>query len=782
MTADNVIHNPKPHSTAASRLRKALTDVVYSFPFQLVVLHLRNHILLLGIWIFLALQIHGSIGGKFGISYLFLAPEYLGKVNFWSFFLVGVGFGTFVMSWNLTTYLLNSFRFSFLACLARPFTKFTLNNSLIPLGFLAFYIYHVFVFCSYYELRPAGEILLNILGFFSGLITLLALIALYFQFTNKDIFSYGSTDRPGPLESRIGAGRDQAPMIDDIKQNKNQWRVETYLTESLRPRLVRSVAHYDEKLLLKVFRQNHLNALAVQLLTLVVLILLGALMENPVCRIPTAASIFLLASIFMAVTGAIVYWFQRWSTLAVILLLLSLNYLTRHDLFTHRNKAYGLRYDKTLAVYHPDSLQHALTDFVGMKHDFNAGVQLLDKWKAKIQSMAPRPLAVSVSHTDTIATAKPKMVFFCVSGGGLKSTVWTMRILQLADSLTNGRFFEHTALISGASGGMLGAAYYRELVLRKKQGQPIDPYQLQHIYDVSRDLLNPISFTIITNDLFLPWASFEHAGQQYKKDRGYIFEKALNENTHNYLDKAIIDYSVPENEALIPMMFITPSIVNDGRRMIIAAQPVRYMMAEPAGFRNPGTIEPDAVDFRWLFANQQADSLRFTTALRMNATYPYILPNVYLPSKPAIEVLDAGFRDNFGLKSATRFAHVYSDWIRQNTSGVVFVIVRAFGRSREIPTSDQRGFLENIFNPLEIAFKIMNLQDYEHDNNLGFLYDLLGDDMIHIVRFTYHPSEKLKDSPISFYITERERQDILDMARSPQNLNNLYALQRLLSQ
>ncbi len=57
----------------------------------------------------------------------------------------------------------------------------------------------------------------------------------------------------------------------------------------------------------------------------------------------------------------------------------------------------------------------------------------------------------------------------------------------------------------------------------------------------------------------------------------------------------------------------------------------------------------------------------------MNATYPYVLPNVHLPSMPGIEVLDAGFRDNYGIVSAVRFIHVFKDWILKNTSGVVMV-------------------------------------------------------------------------------------------------------------
>jgi hypothetical protein len=738
-------------------MRKKLTDVLYSFPFQLLVLHLRSNLLLLAIWLVLGLFITGNLGEKFGIRYLFLSPEYMGKVGFLSFFYVGFGFGALVMSWNLSVYLLSAYRFSFLASLARPFTKFAINNMVIPVAFMLLFLFCQIRFGLYYELRGGGKVALDSLGFLTGLATLVGVIILYFKFTNKDIFSLIKPKKKeaGLFEKAVAPGQGDHPVIEDIKRNRNQWRVDTYLTLRLRPRLVRSVAHYDYSLLLRVFRQNHLNALVVQLFTLVVLVMLGALMEHPVCLIPTGASIFLLTSVVTSIAGAISFWFNRWRMTAIIVLFFLINQLTRFDLFHHKNKAYGMDYEVAPAAYNPDSLQAAFS-LEGVEKDRAATVEILEKWKAK------------VNGSPTVAeNAKPKMIFFCVSGGGLKSAAWTTQVLQRADQLTEGAFMKHTVLISGASGGMMGAAYYRELVLRHSQGESINLYDPWHVTDVSLDLLNPIAFTIITNDLFLPWASFEEGGHRYKKDRGYVFEKALNINTHYRMNKTIGEYAGPEREAEVPLVFITPSIVNDGRRMVISSQPVRYMMVAPAGFEAPHAVQADAVDFGNMFAAQGAANLRFTTALRMNATYPYVLPNVYLPSEPAIEVLDAGFRDNVGLKSATRFIHVFKDWIKENTSGVVIVIVRAFERSTHIETSKDRGVFESIFNPLEIAFKIMSLQDYEHDSNLGFLYDLLGHDNLDIIRFTYMPGEGLKDSPISFYMTERERNDVMRAIDSP---------------
>ncbi|MDZ7848952.1 MAG: hypothetical protein U5L96_20750 [Owenweeksia sp.] len=54
------------------------------------------------------------------------------------------------------------------------------------------------------------------------------------------------------------------------------------------------------------------------------------------------------------------------------------------------------------------------------------------------------------------------MVILNVSGGGQRSALWTLKVLQEADSATEGRVYKILHLITGSSGGILGAAFYRE--------------------------------------------------------------------------------------------------------------------------------------------------------------------------------------------------------------------------------------------------------------------------------------------------------------------------------
>ncbi len=721
---------------------------------------------MLFIWVFLVLLISGAVGKKFGIRVLFLSPEYLGKVDFWSFFCVGIAYGAFFMTWNLTCYLLDANRFPFLASLARPFTKFCVNNFLIPLAFFVYYIVSQITFGLYYEFGSLQKVLMDSLGFVSGIGVLVGCLGLYFNFTNKDILSFEKGRRFGELGIVAKRRKKEENTIRALAAAEPPQRVDIFLTETCRPRVVRSVAHYPVEMLLRVFRQNHRNVLVVQLFSLAVIVLLGSLIENPHFRIPAAASIFLLGNMVMALVGAITYWFQEWRFVVVIFLLILINFLTRFDFFHHRNKAFGLDYSEPRVEYSSTNFQR-LFSRENVKRDMEAARQILEKWKARN----------GYSSQD-----KPPVFFFCVSGGGLKAATWAFRVLQKTDEETGGQFFRHIVLMSGASGGLIGTAFYRELALRRHQGEAVELADPKYLEWVSKDLLNSVAFTIVSNDLFLPWATFKYNGLSYKKDRGYIFEKQLLENTNFYLDKTVADYRVPEQEALVPMLYVTPSIINDGRRLVISSQGVSFMMAPPMAQKLNYVLDIDAVDFGAMFRWKGAEDLRFTTALRMNATYPYILPNVFLPSQPAVEIMDAGFRDNFGLKSATRFIHVFKDWLEENAGKVVIVVVRAYDRERSIRSSEKEGVFEAFLNPVGIAGKLLMLQNYEHDTNLGFLYDILGQDKLEVIRFTYFPSEKLKDVPISFHLTEREKQDLIQAVNDEPNQRSLWMVKSILEE
>jgi hypothetical protein len=738
----------------------------YSFPVRLLVLHMRNHLMLISLWVFLVLLTSGKMGSFYGIHYLLLTPEYLGKVGFWSFVILGISAGWLFMTWHLTSYLLVSNRFPFLATLKAPFTKFCINNSVIPFIFFIAYLGLSVWFQWHFELARVMEIVRNIGGFIVGFSFLVFILSGYFFLTNKDLYNFLHIGKVVPSGTKLLVPGKKTPSIWEIQSGFTRYRVDYYLTEKVKWRPVRNVSHYNREILSKVFEQNHLNAVLVQVTSLLFLMALGLVMEQPWARIPAGATIFILAALFIAAFGALIFWFRHWGTLAFLFMAVALNYLTGLEIFNYRSRAIGLSYEQPIrSEYSYQAMQSLCTDSI-VASDKAKTIAILNQWAAR--NSAPDG-------------KKPKLVLLCFSGGGLRSSQWSLQALAQVNAATNGHLFEHTALITGASGGMYGASYYRQLMMQMEKSKVLSLSKDQEfLLGGSADLLNPITFAIISNDLFYPMTKIKVGEHYYRRDRGYMLEKALTENTDGALSGTISRYADAERQAQIPMMVLTPFVLNDGRKMLISAQPMSYLMLPPETATTSGHLEIDAVDFRSLFRDHQPDSLLLTTALRMNSTYPLILPNVWLPTKPAIEVMDAGLRDNYGVSTAVRFAHVFSDWVKENTSGVVMVQIRCWGKIDPIKKSDQKGMVEDFIGKATVAGLMTNIEDYRQDNDLALLSSILGPDQLNIVRFIYQPMHKESEASLSFHLSKRERLDILNAFYRPENLQEVERLKKLL--
>jgi hypothetical protein len=689
-------------------------------------------------WLVLFGFITESIASRWGIPYLFLDPEYMGKVDFWSFMIIGGALGGFIMTYNISSYILNGFRFPFLATLSRPFLKFILNNFIVPLFFVVVYLYKFISFQLYNEYQSRFIVLLQLAGFLLGLILVITLTIIYFTSTNKDIFKmFGISVESDTHLHRIARARSFGkPQKSD---NDKVWRVDTYLSSPLTVRLVRGADHYDKEILMSVFRQNHLNAAVLELFVFSLFILLGLFREYKFFRIPTGASITLIFSMFIMLLSAFRFWLRAWANGTLILFFLAFNYFSQFEFLNPVNKAYGLDYRKNVP-YNTESLNE-LNSQKNYEEDYAYALSVLEKWRIKA--------------TDGDTTRKPKLIFLNTSGGGLRSALWTYRALQYADSTLKGSLMKHTVLITGASGGMIGASYFRELYLLYKE-KKISSYMAEsHFSNLGKDLLNPIALSITVSDLFLRIQKFRDGEFEYTKDRAYAFEKQLNENVNNIFSRRLRDYLLPESEAVIPMLILAPTIINDGRRLFISPHSVSYLnhfeQKESFFFRPI----PEGIDFMRFYKDQQPGNLRFTSALRMNATFPYILPNVSLPSNPTMEVMDAGVRDNFGPRSSLRFMYVFREWISRNTSGVIFIQIRDTPHDPEFAPNPKKTIFQSITTPVGSFYgNFPKIQQYNHDEYFNYAASWFRG-MLHTVVFEL-PSEEGKIS-LSWHLTTKEK-------------------------
>jgi hypothetical protein len=367
------------------------------------------------------------------------------------------------------------------------------------------------------------------------------------------------------------------------------------------------------------------------------------------------------------------------------------------------------------------------------------------------------------------------------SGGGARSAAFTMNTLQRLDSIFHGQLMNQTVLINGASGGMLGAAYFRELYYQKVKGAAINLQDKQYTADISKDLLSPLFSSFVTRDMIGPVQKFEVNGYQYAKDRGYAFEQKLNENTRGVLSKTLQDYADAEEQAVLPTMFFNAVINRDGRKMIMSTHPARFLMRPQTDTNIITLVDPDAVDFTSFFSKQDALHINILSALRMNATFPYVLPNVWLPTNPIIDVMDAGLRDNFGQEASLRFMDVFKDWLKENTSKVVLIQIRDRSMGDWEKPFEGNSLISSITKPfLILQNNWYKLQDYYQHDQLEYMFDAYGP-QFHRVSFQYVPGLNEAPASLSFHLTTSEKRDIglaLDAPANQKEFERLIAIRK----
>jgi hypothetical protein len=280
----------------------------------------------------------------------------------------------------------------------------------------------------------------------------------------------------------------------------------------------------------------------------------------------------------------------------------------------------------------------------------------------------------------------------------------------------------------------------------------------------------------VVRDLFAPEQKFSVGPYTYLKDRGYSFEVALNQNTRGRLNKRLKDYKEDESKAAIPLIFYHNVITRDGKKLLISTQPLRFMMHSPGDTTQ--TINPDAVDYTSFFAAQDPHNLRMLTALRMNATFPVVLPNVWLPTNPVIDVMDGGLRDNYGVETALRFMASMKDWIQANTRGVMVLQIRDRMDGGWEHPYETKTMTENMVKPL---FLLQNnwykMMEYGQTDMTSYFY-INSPFPVHQFSFQYIPKKEEDKAALSFHLTRREKRDI---ALSLSSMSNRISFEKVLS-
>jgi hypothetical protein len=195
-----------------------------------------------------------------------------------------------------------------------------------------------------------------------------------------------------------------------------------------------------------------------------------------------------------------------------------------------------------------------------------------------------------------------------------------------------------------------------------------------------------------------------------------------------------------EREGWLPHIIFSPVLAETGQPLLVSNLDLGAL----------GNDSREVIEFFKAFPTTHG-TFRLSTAARMNATFPYVSPAVQLPTIPARRVVDAAYYDNFGIAVAVAYLQQADimDWIKQCTSGVVVVQIRAFNTddlADDTPTQTGSvahfGRFDFIATPFQGAVAARDTT-MRHRNNreLGLLRRLYGETFLQTVVFEPNSSK-----------------------------------------
>ncbi len=693
------------------------------YPVQLPFFQLRRHPFLMGLWGVLTAMAMGLIGRGLGVEVIFYSPGQGMASPFWGTLTWGAAYGFFTMAYHLSTFLLDGHHASFLLLERRPILHYAANNSLIPLLFLFYYLHR------YNQMHVASPTLLSELA---GALIGVSLVWL-------GGLLYFSTWRVGLVQKPRALPGIKVPSGLWLSGSSSAVWYYLSLSKGIAPvRLEQTQA--VQRLLERVLTKGHAAALVLEVVMILLIFTWGYVQTVKDWYLPASAVVLFIGAVFMMLVGALDFWLKRMGGWGWLLAGLLGTWFLVTPSSRAAAEAYGLSYLRRYRYRPP------VWDSVIQRQCTQDSLEMAGILKQRLAAKGTRQ----------------PLVWVMVSGGGWRAAYWTYLNLHLLDSLSGGRFYEKLFGLSGASGGLIGAAFWRELKLfqpeRTQKPLPAD--------ELTQDLLNPI-FTQGLLGLFSPQITWEDSatGLRYAKGRAYAFEAQLIRNARAFQDRRLADYREPERKGLTPILIVSPACLTTGQQLLISPLGLSFLCWT--------RYRPIALELRSLCSSE---SIRWTSVLRMNAAFPFVLPPTYLPTEPPLEVVDAGAIDNLGEGLVLRFLWEMREAIAQHASEIILIEIRDLpptegvllhGRSRLGDFVQRLGGLYTAFSQSRYQFTTTTLAVLEK------VYP------IPIRKYTLYYETAGYIPPLGFTLSRLDQRFLQEQARTRLHLSTL---QRIISE
>jgi ABC-type Fe3+-siderophore transport system permease subunit len=391
------------------------------------------------------------------------------------------------------------------------------------------------------------------------------------------------------------------------------------------------------------------------------------------------------------------------------------------------------------------------------------------------------------------AVEKPILVALAVSGGAYRATFWTSVVLDRLIAMgAEGKlphFVENVRLVTGASGGMVAGAYFAAL---REGGDTSfgvtaaienDTRDYMHrvesrAFPIKRDSLSAVVHQLVQwdiRDAFLPGRPTGDRGRALEAQWTTLTGAKAAPHSFGWLSS-----SVANGEA--PALIISPMLVESGALAIFSnldLQGVRDRGA--AAGSSDGDASATSVEIFKEFPHAYK-AMTLATAVRVNASFPYISPAISLPTVPSRRAVDAGYYDNFGVDLLTDYLEEDDvfHWIKENCRGVAVIQIRAFPSQVETPEMSRATFaFQFLTSPIEgIASARRASQLFRNDQQLALAQQRYGDGFLKVFTFELDREEV----SMSWYLRDEELNALRQRLDDPGPMATLLELQGFFGQ
>ncbi len=373
---------------------------------------------------------------------------------------------------------------------------------------------------------------------------------------------------------------------------------------------------------------------------------------------------------------------------------------------------------------------------VGAAADWPQSDHFFDVTKAHRAAVSPAAVlrASPGDHAVVVAT----------SGGGIQAAAWTASVLAQLHRELPGDFARQIRLISGVSGGSVGAMY----TVNAYRGGTLDRADLKaRVFEpAAASSLDDIAWGFVYPDflrLFVPFLGWRDRG--WAAEHAWLRAESVWQRARG-LDQPLASWRPDTLAARRPAVIFNATVAENGSRIVLATTDFQRGLRGRMSFAE---IYP-ALD------------LAIVTAARLSATFPYVIPAARaagpLPSRASYHFVDGGYYDNFGISSV-------ADWLVEampappEVGGVKRILVLQIrgpiGATDAPAMGRRRGFFHQLMAPLATVARTRTISQVSHNSaELRLLCEVAAGRGVTLDTAVFQ--YPYQDTPLSWHLTKKQ--------------------------